>query len=102
MNRRNFLLNFLFSTLSFAFGYKVGNSNTKSSSVLSEELAPNEKKTTDIVTPEMYGANGGDNDSAAFQAANDFLASKGGGTLLVPEGTWFANFILDSHIILKG
>jgi hypothetical protein len=51
-----------------------------------------------------FGAKGDGttNDSASFQAANDYLVSKGGGVLYAPTGTYITNFILDSNIILKG
>lgn len=42
------------------------------------------------------------NDSSAFQAANDYLSSIGGGVLYVPKGTYITNFTIDSNIILKG
>lgn len=56
------------------------------------------------VNVKSFGAKGDGvtNDSQSFQAANDFLKSKGGGILLVPSGTFIANFILDSNITLKG
>src|SRR5687767_5866506 len=39
VNRRNFLLNFFLSIISFIFGYKVGSLNIDGESILSEELA---------------------------------------------------------------
>lgn len=69
---------------------------------VSSQLADILKKSENIVTPEMFGATGGSNDSQAFQDAVDYLESVGGGVLLVPKGTWHANFVVGMNITIQG
>jgi hypothetical protein len=55
-----------------------------------------------VKTPPYNAKGNGNDDSTAFQAANDYLAAHGGGTILVPTGTYYANFIQDSNVKIKG
>jgi hypothetical protein len=68
-----------------------------------DKLNAHDTSLADIATNvKNHGATGGSDDSVAFQAANDYLVAHGGGVLYVPAGTWYANFIHDSNVYIKG
>lgn len=57
------------------------------------------------INAKWFGAkiDGATNDTAALQAAVDYIATQGGGTLFIPRGTCLANILINSNNIqLRG
>lgn len=108
MKRRNFLYNFIISIISFFFGYKIGNASEISNE--NESLSENNENIGILreivvsITDKRFGAKGdGRDESKQIQAAINYVAAKGGGSVIIPNGTFKGNITISkSNIHIEG